>query len=204
MNTLVLATANPNKVAELRPPLQEQGFLVKLQTEFFSDQVEEDGLSFIENALKKARFASAKTGLPAIADDSGLQVAALGGKPGIYSARYAQSGQNGQADEQANVQKLLAELGNLPVKQRQATYICAVAFVAHAKDETPLIGYGTWQGDILNAPRTSHGIGYDAIFWLPSELKTASEVPLARKLQVSHRAQAMAQVLQQLKGRGAL
>lgn len=202
MKTIVLATSNPHKVAEMEPTLQAHGFEVRLQTEFFAEQVEEDGAGFIENALKKARFASSKTGLPAIADDSGLQVAHLDGAPGVYSARFANlsTGKLENASDQANREKLLAALQGLSsFKDRQANYFCAVVYVAHAEDPTPKIGFGTWQGDIVTEARTQYGIGYDPIFWVSSELRVASEVSLERKAQVSHRAQALRAVLNQLK-----
>lgn len=197
MSLIVLATGNPNKVVEIEPLLNAAGYQTKLQTDFFSDEVEEDGLSFVENAIKKARFASAKTGLPAIADDSGLEVDALGGQPGIYSARYA-SDHTGMTTEQQNLQKVLDELGDLPYKDRTARYSCVVVYVDHADDPMPIIGFGHWYGEILKEPRTDHGIGYDPIFWVPKLVKTLSEVPLEVKNQISHRAKAIHQVLEQL------
>ena len=197
MSLIVLATGNPNKVVEIEPLLNAAGYETKLQTDFFTDEVEEDGLSFVENAIKKARFASAKTGLPAIADDSGLEVDALGGQPGIYSARYA-SDHTGMTTEQQNLQKVLDELGDLPYKDRTARYSCVVVYVDHADDPMPIIGFGHWYGEILKEPRTDHGIGYDPIFWVPKLVKTLSEVPLEVKNQISHRAKAIHQVLEQL------
>lgn len=198
MNTIVLATSNPHKVAELKTPLMQHGFDVRLQTEFFSEQVEEDGLSFVENALKKARYASEKTGLPAIADDSGLQVAYLNGAPGIYSARYAASDNCENASDVDNMHKLLQALEGVPFKHRQASYFCAVVYVRHATDPTPLIGIGEWHGEILMEVRTTYGIGYDPIVWVPSEVRSASEVTQERKSQISHRAKALRSVLSQL------
>ncbi|WP_040727296.1 RdgB/HAM1 family non-canonical purine NTP pyrophosphatase [Thiomicrorhabdus sp. Kp2] len=203
MTTIVLATANPDKVEELSTPLRLNGFNIKLQTDFFTEQVVEDGLSFIENALKKARFASAKTGLPAIADDSGLQVDALNGRPGIFSARFAETLGLGESSEEENTRQLVKALEGLPLRNRKANYICVVVYVAHENDETPLIGIGAWHGDILTEPRTQYGIGYDPVMWIPSELKAASEVPLERKLKISHRAQAMESVIKQIKQREA-
>jgi XTP/dITP diphosphohydrolase len=198
MNTIVLATSNPHKVAELKKPLIQHGFDVRLQTEFFKEQVEEDGLSFIENALKKARYASEKTGLPAIADDSGLQVAYLNGAPGIYSARYAASDSGENASDADNMHKLLQALEGMPYKQRQASYFCAVVYVKNATDPTPLIGIGEWHGEILMEVRTTYGIGYDPIMWIPSEVRSASEITQERKSQISHRAKALRSVLSQL------
>jgi len=197
MSLIVLATGNPNKVVEIEPLLTAAGYQTKLQTDFFTDEVEEDGLSFVENAIKKARFASAKTGLPAIADDSGLEVDALGGQPGIYSARYA-SDHTGITTERENLQKVLDELGDLPYKDRKARYSCVVVYVDHADDPMPIIGFGHWYGEILKEPRTDHGIGYDPIFWVPKLVKTLSEVPLEVKNKISHRAKAIHQVLEQL------
>ncbi|MEA1989439.1 MAG: RdgB/HAM1 family non-canonical purine NTP pyrophosphatase [Pseudomonadota bacterium] len=197
MSLIVLATGNPNKVVEIQPLLNAAGYQTKLQTDFFSEEVVEDGLSFVENAIKKARFASAKTGLPAIADDSGLEVDALGGQPGIYSARYA-CDHNGMTTEKQNLQKVLEELGDLPYKDRKARYSCVVVYVDHADDPMPIIGFGHWYGEILKEPRTQHGIGYDPIFWVPKLVKTLSEVPLEVKNKISHRAKAIHQVLEQL------
>jgi len=198
MNNIVLATGNPHKVQELAPLLKDAGYNVKLQTDFFADEVEEDGLSFVENALKKARFASAKTGLPAIADDSGLEVDILNGQPGIYSARYADDYDGDTTDEQ-NVQKLLAELGNLPYKDRTARYSCVVVYVEHAEDPMPIIGFGHWYGEILTERRTDYGVGYDPVFWVPKLVKTLSEVPVEVKNKISHRSKAIQQVLETLK-----
>lgn len=194
MNDIVLATGNPNKVKELAPLLEKAGYNVRLQTEFFCDEVEEDGLSFVENALKKARYASSKTGLPAIADDSGLEVDALNGQPGIYSARYA-ADMDGKTTDEQNLQKLLSELGDLPYKERTARYSCVVVYVEHSHDPMPIIGFGHWYGEILKERRTSFGIGYDPVFWVPKLVKTLSEVPLEIKNKMSHRAKAIKQVL---------
>ncbi len=195
---MVVATNNRHKLAELIPIIESEGFACKPQTAFFQGSAEEDGKSFIENALKKARFASARTGLPAIADDSGLEVEALGCKPGIYSARFAGS----NATEEENLEKLLAELAGLPYPQRKARYSCAVVYVSHAEDATPLVGIGHWYGEILMQRRTGHGIGYDDVMWIPELVKAASEVPLEVKNKISHRAQAVRAVLSQLKQQG--
>lgn len=200
MNTLVLATGNPFKVVEIEPLLKGSGYELKLQTDFFDDEVEEDGLSFLENAIKKARYASKKTGLPALADDSGLEVDALNGEPGIYSARYANM-QTGHKDEAQNVDKVLQNLGDLPYNQRTARYTCVAVYVEHAKDPVPIIGVGHWYGDILKHRRTNYGVGYDSIFWVPKLVKSGSEISLETKLEVSHRSQAIKQIIQQLKSR---
>lgn len=200
--SMVLATGNPYKIDEIMPLISSAGFLAKPQSEFFSAEVEEDGLSFVENAIKKARFASAKTGLPALADDSGLEVDALCGKPGIFSARYAACGK-GKSSEEANLNKVLSELKGLPYSERKARYSCAVVYVDHADDAMPLIGVGHWYGEILTERRTGTGIGYDDIMWIPKMVRTVSEIPLEQKLQISHRAQAIRSVLEQLNSRYA-
>lgn len=198
MKTLVLATGNPHKVKELKAMFSPYPFKLKLQTDFFADEVEEDGFSFIENALKKARYASKKTGLPALADDSGLEVDALIGAPGIYSARYSE-GYNGQpASESLSNQKLLEELQSLPYGQRQACYYCAMVFVRHECDPTPIVGVGQWCGEVLMEPKTEYGVGYDPIIWIPNQLKVAADIPMHIKNQVSHRAQALRNVLDKL------
>ncbi len=206
MSLLVLATANPHKVDEIKPLLLQGGFDVRLQTEFFAEEVVEDGLSFVENAIKKARFASAKTGLPALADDSGLEVSALQGAPGIYSARYAHMGSStdGKPSAKANQDKVLQQLGDLPYQQRQARYSCAAVYVSHADDPMPLIGIGHWYGEILKQPRTGQGIGYDDIMWIPDLVKSVSELPFPIKNRVSHRAQAVNSVLMQLQQQSGL
>lgn len=199
MRPIVLATGNVHKVHDIQPTLHEAGFQVYLQTEFFCEEVEEDGLSFVENALKKARFASQKTGMPALADDSGLEVDVLGGQPGLYSARYALSTVGEKNDEQ-NLIKLLQDLKNVPASQRQARYCCAMVYVESADDAMPIIGVGTWNGDILSERRTGQGIGYDDVFWVPQFFKTVSEIPDEIKNSVSHRAKALESILTQLQG----
>ena len=180
--------------------MTEAGFDVVLQTDYFKDEVEEDGLSFLENAIKKARFASAKTGLPALADDSGLEVDALGGEPGIYSARYG-CDYTGQTSAEKNLDKLLEKLGDLSYNLRTARYTCVAVFVENEHDPVPLVGVGHWQGEILKQRRTDYGVGYDPVFWIPKLVRTASEIPLETKLQISHRSHAIKQVINQLKNR---
>ncbi|MDG6773478.1 RdgB/HAM1 family non-canonical purine NTP pyrophosphatase [Thiomicrorhabdus sp. ZW0627] len=192
---IILATANPNKVEELEPMLSRAGIVTKPQTEFFREEAIEDGLSFVENAIIKARFASEKTGLPALADDSGLEVEALNGQPGIYSARYAGT-ENGS--EEQNLKKLLSDMAMLPYPQRQARYSCAVVYVKHSRDPMPLIGIGHWYGEILMKPRTGFGIGYDDVMWIPELVKAVSEIPFEVKNQISHRARAVQSVINQL------
>lgn len=192
MQTLVLATNNAGKLKELLALFPDKD--VRPQSDFFSEQAEETGLSFIENALVKARFASQKTGLPAIADDSGIEVSALSGEPGIYSARYA--GIN--ASDTQNLNKLLEAMHEVPDDQRQASYYCAMVCVRHANDPTPLIGLGRWQGELLRQPKGDGGFGYDPIFYLPDYECTAAEIDAQLKNQISHRAQALQALVAQL------
>ena len=199
---IVLATHNPHKITELQYGLARAGIVSTEQRIYFSDSVEEDGLSFVENALKKARFASKKTGLPALADDSGLEVNSLGGAPGIFSARYSScSNDNAEEGEQdnCNITKLLAALSDRPkVVQRMARYSCAMVYVQHEKDPMPLIGIGHWYGDILRQRRTRQGIGYDDVMWIPALVKTVSELSLEQKMRYGHRAQALRAIIHQL------
>jgi XTP/dITP diphosphohydrolase len=149
--------------------------------------VEETGLSFVENALLKARNAALHTGLPALADDSGLEVDALHGAPGIYSARYA----GAQASDDDNNRKLLAELAHVPDPQRGARYQCVVVYLCHDRDPMPVIRQGTWQGVIARDYRGAGGFGYDPLFYLPEYGRTAAELTAEKKNRISHRAQAM-------------
>ncbi|HEY9018186.1 RdgB/HAM1 family non-canonical purine NTP pyrophosphatase [Thiomicrospira sp.] len=192
MQTLVLATNNAGKLKELLALFPDKD--VRPQSDFFSEQVEETGLSFIENALLKARFAAQKTGLPVIADDSGIEVAALNGEPGIYSARYAGEG----ATDTQNLYKLLEAMHGVPETQRQASYYCAMVCVRHANDPTPLIGLGRWHGEILRQPQGDGGFGYDPIFYLPDYQCSAAEIGAELKNQISHRAQALQALVAQL------
>jgi XTP/dITP diphosphohydrolase len=195
---IILATGNKYKIAEITPILNKSGIKYIPQKDLFDDDVVEDGASFLENALKKARFASLKTGLPAIADDSGLMVDVLGGKPGIYSARY--SGNNGEnATDSENVAKLLKDLEPYSnFKQRSATYICVVVYIKNATDEDPLIGVGRLKGDILPENRNLSGIGYDGIMWIPELVKTMADIPFEKKIEISHRTKALNAVIKQL------
>ncbi len=194
---LVLATGNAGKLAEMRELLAPLGCQVRAQSEFFAEEAVEDGLSFIENAIIKARFASAKTGLPAIADDSGLEVEALQGRPGIYSARYAEGYHGHPASDALNNQKLLDEMAD--VENRQACYYCAMVFVRHSEDPVPVIGLGQWCGDVLTEPRGDGGFGYDPLIWMDAHECAVAELPKTVKNQVSHRAQAVQALVKQLK-----
>lgn len=198
MQTVVLATGNKGKLKEMQEILAPYGFEVKPQSDFFSEEAVEDGLSFIENALKKARFASQKTGLPAIADDSGVEVEALKGRPGIYSARYSEGYLDQHASDSLNNQKLLDELSEVPAGQRKACYYCAMVFVAHGEDPTPKIGLGQWCGEVLFEPHGDGGFGYDPLIFIADQNCTAAELSKEQKNQISHRAKALKALVIQL------
>lgn len=191
MQKVVLATGNPGKVREMADLLAAFGLDIVAQTELGVESVEETGLTFIENAILKARHASAATGLPAIADDSGLAVDALGGAPGIYSARYAGE----DASDRQNLLKLLAALEEVPDGQRQAQFHCVLVYMRHADDPTPLVFHGSWQGEITRTTAGEGGFGYDPIFFVPTLGKTAAELSKAEKHAVSHRGKAMTLLL---------
>ncbi|HLT03694.1 MAG TPA: RdgB/HAM1 family non-canonical purine NTP pyrophosphatase [Pseudomonas sp.] len=185
---LVLASHNAGKLKELQALLGDR-VRVRSIGEFSTVEPEETGLSFVENAILKARNAARVSGLPALADDSGLAVDALGGAPGIYSARYA-----GGGGDAANNAKLLDVLRDVPDERRTAQFVCALALVRHAEDPLPIICEGLWHGTILHAPRGEHGFGYDPLFWVPERECSSAELPPAEKNQLSHRARAMAQL----------
>lgn len=187
MTQIVLASNNPGKVREIGQILADLALEVLPQSAFNIEEVEETGLSFVENAILKARHAAAKSGLPAIADDSGLEVDALKGAPGIYSARYAGAG----ASDSQNLQKLLTELEKVPEAQRAARFQCLMVFMRHAEDPTPLICQGTWEGRITFEPRGESGFGYDPVFFVPSHNCTSAELAPEVKNQLSHRGQAL-------------
>ncbi len=184
---MVLATNNPGKIRELGGLLAGSGWEILPQGRFEVPEIEETGLSFVENALLKARNAAAHSGLPAIADDSGLEVDALNGAPGIRSARYA----GDDADDQANWRKLLTDLEGIPERDRTARFQCLMVYLRHPRDPVPLIVQGTWEGRILEAPRGANGFGYDPVFWVPDEGCSAAELPAERKNTLSHRGQAL-------------
>ncbi len=184
---LVLATGNSGKVRELRALLAGRGIEVVPQSDFGIDSPEETGVTFAENAILKARHAAKLAGLAAVADDSGLEVDALGGRPGVYSARYAGSG---AADEDNN-RKLLAQLRDVPLGQRTARYRCVVALVRDAADPEPLICEGTWEGRIALAAAGDGGFGYDPLFVVNRGGTTAAQLPAETKNRLSHRGQAM-------------
>ena len=192
LKELVLASHNASKLKELQAMLGD-AVRVRSVAEFSSHEPEETGLSFVENAILKARHAAKVSGLPALADDSGLAVDALGGAPGIYSARYA-----GGKDDAANNAKLLAALQDVPDAERGAQFVCALALVRHADDPLPILCEGLWHGRILHEARGTHGFGYDPLFWVPECDCASAELPAAEKNRLSHRARAMAQLKQRL------
>lgn len=187
MTDIILASSNAGKVREINQLLETLDFKVRPQSEFGVPDAEETGLTFVENAILKARNAAAHTGLPAIADDSGLEVDALHGAPGIYSARYAGAG----ASDQANLEKLLAVLREVPESGRTARFQCLLVYLRHAEDPTPLICQGTWEGRILFEPRGDNGFGYDPVFFVPKHNCASAELEPAVKNSLSHRGQAL-------------
>ncbi len=186
-NRIVLASSNAGKLAELRSPLAAMGMDLITQATLGITDAAETASTFVENALIKARWAAQHSGLSAIADDSGLVVPALQGEPGIYSARYAGTPQNSRA----NIAKLLEAMQAVPAKDRHAWFHCTLVYMESAADPAPLIFEGRWHGMILQAPRGQGGFGYDPIFLDPTTGKSAAELSLIEKLQLSHRGQAL-------------
>ena len=193
---LVLASGNRGKLAELQRILADPGIELVAQADLGIAEIEETGASFVENALLKARHAAGESGLPALADDSGLCVDALGGAPGLYSARYA--GPHG--DSAANIAKLLDALRDVPAERRAAHFHCSIVLLRAAPDPAPLISEGRWHGRILDAPRGSGGFGYDPVFLDPVLGASAAELEPAIKNRVSHRGQALARLRALLAG----
>ena len=191
---IVLASNNAGKVREINQLLAEQKIQVVPQKEFDIPEAEETGLTFVENAILKARHASKLSGLPAIADDSGIEVDALKGAPGIYSARFAGPGCN----DQDNNKKLLEDLKDTPEQERTARFQCVMVYMRHAEDPTPIICQGTWEGRILQLPQGENGFGYDPLFLVPDEQCTSAELSPERKNQLSHRGQALRKLLTEL------
>ncbi len=188
MQRLVLASNNPGKLREFGALLAPLGFDVVTQGELGIPEAEEPFATFVENALTKARHASRLAGLPALADDSGICVQALGGAPGVYSARYAQMAGQARSDSANNAYLVSQLAGKL---NRHAYYYCVLVFVRHADDPCPIIAEGVWHGEVVDAPRGGGGFGYDPHFLLPALGKTAAELPPEEKNRVSHRAQAL-------------
>lgn len=191
MKRIVLASGNAGKAQEISQMLANHRIEVLPQSAFNVMEVEETGLTFVENALLKARNAAAHSGLPAIADDSGLEVDALDGAPGIYSARYA--GNN--ASDSDNITKLLGALASVEGAQRTARFQCLMVYMEHAHDPTPIICQGTWEGRILFEPRGTQGFGYDPVFFVRTHNCAAAELPAIVKNNLSHRGQALRQLL---------
>jgi XTP/dITP diphosphohydrolase len=194
MHKLVLATSNSGKIREFKVMLDSLNLEVLPQSVFGLSGVDETGLTFVENALLKARGASLKTGLPALADDSGLMVDALAGDPGVSSARYAGL----DALDQNNNDKLLSKLDGVPMERRTARFVCALVLLRYQTDPAPLICQASWEGIILTEPHGANGFGYDPIFWVLTEQRTSAQLASEAKNRLSHRGQAVTSLLQQL------
>jgi len=200
MKKIVLASGNLGKVREITAMLKGQEINILPQSEFNVSEVEETGLTFVENALIKARHAAKISGLPAIADDSGIEVDALNGAPGIYSARYAGVG----ASDSDNLDKLLVDIESVDESKRTARFQCVLVMLSHENDPTPIICQGTWEGTLLNHSVGENGFGYDPIFWLEDRQCTSAELPPDIKDQLSHRGQALRQLVKILQHSGQL
>ena len=193
MKKIVLASNNRGKVREFNEILSGHDIEVVPQADFDVPEIEETGLTFVENAILKARNAAQHTGLPAIADDSGIEVDALHGAPGIYSARFAGPG----SSDQDNLDKLLNELRDVPDSLRSARFQCLMVYMRHADDPTPIICQGTWEGRILHTPRGNNGFGYDPVFYVPQHDCSAAELTPDVKNSLSHRGQALSKMMTQ-------
>ncbi|MFT5543345.1 MAG: XTP/dITP diphosphohydrolase [Glaciecola sp.] len=191
IDQIVLATGNKGKVAEFSTLFEGFSIKVSPQSEFKVQEVPETGTTFVENAIIKARHAAQVTGLPAIADDSGLAVDALGGAPGIYSSRYA----GVDANDGDNIDKLLSALAN-ETSNRKARFLCVLVFMRHELDPTPLICQGEWHGEISTHRHGGGGFGYDPVFWVPEHNCSAAELDKVTKNSISHRGKALAQLMQ--------
>jgi XTP/dITP diphosphohydrolase len=194
MRQIVLASGNKGKLKEFGEILQPFNMEIISQGTLGVEDADETGLTFVENAILKARNACEHTGLAAIADDSGLEVDALQGAPGIYSARYAGAG----ATDLDNLEKLLSALEGVPSELRTARFRCVLVCMRHALDPTPLICLGTWEGRVLESPRGEHGFGYDPIFWSPEFNRASAELTATEKKSVSHRGKAVSEISAQL------
>ncbi len=191
MSEIVLASSNPGKLKEIQALLSEANILVRPQSDYDVPDAIEDGLSFVENAIIKARHACKITGLPSLADDSGLEVDYLNGQPGIYSARYAGEHSNNEA----NNKKLLAALDGVEQERRSARFQCLMVYMLHEKDPTPVICQGTWEGFITLTSSGKKGFGYDPVFFLPDHQCTSAELSAELKGQLSHRGQALTKLV---------
>ena len=196
MKKVVLASNNPGKVREFSALLKEFDIEVLPQSAFGVPEAEETGLTFVENAIIKARNACEHTGLPALADDSGIEVDALNGAPGIYSARYSGPG----AADEANNLKLLEAMANVPDEERTARYVALIVLMGHAGDPTPIICEGTWEGTILREERGEGGFGYDPLFWVPTHDCASAELAPEEKNRVRHRGVALRKLIAALRG----
>lgn len=194
MKKIVLATGNQGKVKEIAGLLADQGYEVLPQSEFNVLDADETGTTFVENAIIKARHAAKETGLPAIADDSGLAVDFLNGAPGVYSARYA--GEN--ASDQDNIDKLLLALDGVEPSQRSAQFHCVLVYMPSHDCPTPIICHGIWHGEIAATQIGSEGFGYDPIFWLESEKMTSAQLSRELKNSLSHRGTALTKLVKEL------
>jgi XTP/dITP diphosphohydrolase len=194
---LVIASGNPGKLREIQHLLAPLGIDIVPQAACGVTEAEEPHCTFIENALAKARHASRWSGLPALADDSGICVTALGGEPGVHSARYAAATDEGASQDERNNHKLLAALAH--AADRTAHYYCVIVLMRHAEDPQPLVAEAEWHGEVLHAPRGSGGFGYDPLFWIPELGRTGAELQLETKNRVSHRGKALAQLTARLR-----
>lgn len=185
---IVLATGNAGKLKEIREIFSGVDVGIVAQSDFDTPEAIEDGLSFVENAIIKARNAAAHTGLAALSDDSGIEVDALNGEPGIHSARYA-------GDDESNIQRLLRELEGVPEEKRTARFQCVMVYLRHANDPVPVIAQGAWEGTILMSPQGQGGFGYDPVFYVPELDCSAAELSAADKNRLSHRGKALGQML---------
>jgi len=200
MRQIVLASGNKGKVREIKSMLAGQDIEVLPQSEFNVSDIEETGLTFVENALIKARHAAKISGLPAIADDSGIEVDALNGAPGIYSARFAGVG----ATDSENLDKLLRDIASIDEPLRTARFQCVLVLLRHEKDPTPIICQGTWEGSLLREIKGENGFGYDPIFWLEDKQCTSAQLPPEIKDQLSHRGQALRKLVAILQHSGQI
>ncbi|MEW8324738.1 MAG: RdgB/HAM1 family non-canonical purine NTP pyrophosphatase [Candidatus Thiodiazotropha taylori] len=191
---IVLASNNAGKVREINQLLASEQITVVAQKDFNIPDAIEDGLSFVENAIKKARHASSLSGLPAIADDSGIEVDALNGAPGIYSARFAGPG----ASDEENLQKLLSRMEEVPEAKRTARFQCLMVYMRHSEDPTPIICQGSWEGRILFEPQGDNGFGYDPIFYVPTHDCSSAQLAPETKNSLSHRGKALKALMQSL------
>ena len=194
IDKIVLASGNAGKVREINKLFAGCGIEVVPQSDFNVPEIAETGTTFVENAIIKARHAAKLSGLPAIADDSGIEVDALNGAPGIYSARFAGEG----SSDEENLLKLLNELKSVPEEQRSARFQCLMVYMRHAEDPTPIICQGTWEGRILTAPQGENGFGYDPVFFVPEQQCSSAELDAATKNSLSHRGKALQQLIAQL------